>query len=112
MCIRDRYIPYASLYMSLLGLGDAQIGLIASIGMACQVVVAVLSGIITDKMGRRKATVVFDILSWSVPCLIWAAAQNFWYFLAAIIVNSLWRVTENSWKLLLVEEDVYKRQAL
>ena len=98
------YIPYASLYMSLLGLGDAQIGLIASIGMACQVVVAVLSGIITDKMGRRKATVVFDILSWSVPCLIWAAAQNFWYFLAAIIVNSLWRVTENSWKLLLVED--------
>jgi hypothetical protein len=31
-------------------------------------------------------------------------AQHYWYFLAAGIVNSLWRVTLNSWICLMVEE--------
>jgi MFS family permease len=98
------YAPYVSVYMLALGLTDAQIGLLASIGLVFQVFTALLSGAITDKLGRRRATLIFDILSWSVPTLIWAVAQNFWYFLAAAIVNSLWRVTMNSWTCLLVED--------
>ena len=54
---------------------------------------AFVGGALTDKMGRRRTTLVFDILSWTVPALISAAAQNFWYFLAAGIVNSFWRIT-------------------
>ena len=47
---------------------------------------------------------IFDILSWSVPAVLWAFAQNFWWFLAAGIANSIWRVTMNSWTCLLVED--------
>ena len=90
--------------MLALGLTDSQVGLIASIGLVFQVFTALLSGAITDKLGRRRATFIFDILSWSVPTLIWAIAQNFYYFLAAAIVNSLWRITMNSWSCLLVED--------
>ena len=36
--------------------------------------------------------------------MIWAVAQNFYYFLAAALVNAVWRVTENSWRCLLVED--------
>lgn len=98
------YAPYMSVYMLALGLTDSQIGLLASIGLVFQVFTALLSGAITDKLGRRRATFIFDMLSWSVPTFIWAIAQNFWYFLAAAIINSLWRVTMNSWSCLLVED--------
>ena len=98
------YAPYISVYMLALGLTDAQIGLLASVGLGFQVFTALISGAITDKLGRRRATFIFDVLSWSVPTLIWAIAQNFWYFLIAAVVNSLWRVTMNSWSCLLVED--------
>ena len=98
------YIPYASIYMVALGLSDKQIGLIVSVSWGFQVLLALMSGIITDKLGRRRTTLIFDIVSWSVPALISAAAQNFWYFLIAGIINSVWRITHNSWSCLLVED--------
>jgi MFS family permease len=98
------YAPYVSLYMLSLGLKDSQIGLIASIGLFFQILTASFSGILTDKLGRKKATLIFDLLSWSVSCLIWAVAHNFTYFVVAAIINSLWRVPSNSWMCLLVED--------
>ncbi|HET59789.1 MAG TPA: MFS transporter, partial [Chloroflexi bacterium] len=98
------YMPYASIYMLALGLNDQQIGLIASISWGFQVVMALLGGIITDKLGRRNATLIFELFSWSVPALISALAQNFWFFLIAGIVNSVWRIVHNSWSCLLVED--------
>ena len=98
------YAPYVSVYMLALGLDDSQIGLITSIGLVCQVFWTLLSGAITDKLGRKRATLIFDLISWSVPCLMWAVAQDFAWFLAAAVVNSIWRVTANSWQCLLVEE--------
>ncbi len=98
------YIPYVSIYMVALGLADKQIGLILSISWGFQIVLALLSGAVTDKLGRRRTTLIFDILSWTIPAMISAVAQNFWYFLAAGIINSLWRITHNSWTCLLVED--------
>jgi MFS family permease len=98
------YAPYVSVYMLSFGLNDAQIGSIVSIGLVLQIFSAFMSGAITDKLGRKRATLIFDIISWSIPCLIWAFAQNFNYFLIAAIVNSLWRITMNSWTCLLVED--------
>lgn len=97
------YAPYMSVYMLALGLTDAQIGLLASIGLAGQMVWTMLSGAITDKFGRKRTTLVGDIIAWSIPCLIWAFARDFNAFLAAAIVNSSWRITMNSWSCLLVE---------
>jgi hypothetical protein len=90
--------------MLALGLADRQIGLILSISWGFQIVLALLGGAVTDKLGRRRTTLIFDILSWSVPALISAAAQNYWYFLAAGVINSVWRITHNSWTCLLVED--------
>ena len=98
------YAPYVSIYMLALGVTDKQIGLIVSISWGFQIVMALLSGVVTDKLGRRRTTLIFDILSWSVPALISALAQNFWFFLVAGIVNSVWRVVLNSWTCLLVED--------
>lgn len=90
--------------MVAIGLTDKQIGLIVSVSWGFQVLLALLSGVVTDKLGRRLTTLIFDILSWTIPSLISAVAQNFWYFLAAGIINSVWRITHNSWSCLLVED--------
>lgn len=98
------YAPYVSVYMLALGLSDQQIGLIVSLSWGAQIMMALLSGMVTDKLGRRFTTMFFDILAWSVPALISAVAQNFWYFLAASLFNTVWRITHNSWSCLLVED--------
>ncbi|KPV53033.1 hypothetical protein SE17_11970, partial [Kouleothrix aurantiaca] len=98
------YAPYVSIYMLAIGLSDQQIGLILSLSWACQIVFALFSGVITDKMGRRLTTLVFDILAWTVPSLLSALANSFWVFLVAGLINSMWRITLNSWSCLLVED--------
>ncbi len=98
------YAPYVSVYMLALGLTDAQIGLVTSIGLVCQIFWAMMSGAITDKLGRRRATMLSDFVSWSIPCLIWAVSQNFNYFLVAAVFNSVWRISHTSWTCLMVED--------
>jgi len=98
------YAPYISIYMVAIGLSDKQIGLIVSISWSFQIILALLSGVVTDKLGRRRTTLIFDILAWSVPALISALAQNFWYFVIAGVINSVWQITHNSWTCLLVED--------
>lgn len=98
------YSPYATLFMVALGVTDQQIGFLLSIGAVFQVIAALLGGILCDKLGRRKTTAIFDILSWSVPCLIWMFSQNFWWFFAAAVVNGMWKITDNAWNCLLVED--------
>ena len=97
-------LPYASVFMLALGVRDQQIGLLATISMLSQVVFGLLSGVITDKLGRRLTTAIFDVVAWAIPCLIWAFAQDFWWFLVASVVNGVWQVTQNSWDCLLVED--------
>ena len=98
------YAPFITLYMYALGVKDQQIGLILTIGMVLQVFTAAMGGIVTDKFGRRKVTFFIDLIAWSIPTLIWMLAQNFWWFLAAAIFNSLWHITNTSWQCLLVED--------
>ncbi|GHU87958.1 hypothetical protein FACS1894202_03210 [Clostridia bacterium] len=97
-------LPYASVYMLALGLGDVQIGIVASIYMFSQMIFAFLSGVVTDKLGRRRTTALFDFLSWSVPCLIWAFAQGFWFFAVAALLNGMMKIPTVAWDCLLVED--------
>jgi len=97
-------LPYASVYMLALGLNDAQIGTVASLGLVVQIFFALISGAITDKFGRRLTTAISDVLSWGVPAFIWAIAQDFRYFVVAAVFNAVWRIPHNSWVCLLVED--------
>ena len=97
-------LPYMSVFMLALGLNDVQVGAVASIYMASQAVFAFLSGALTDKMGRRKAVAIFDVLGWCVPCAIWAFAVDFPFFIVAAIFNGAMKVPINAWGCLLVED--------
>jgi DHA1 family tetracycline resistance protein-like MFS transporter len=46
------FAPYVSVYMLALGLNDQQIGTVISIGLAFQIVMALVSGMLTDRLGR------------------------------------------------------------
>lgn len=98
------FITYTSVYMVALGCTDKQIGLIASISLVLQMFFSLISGYVTDKLGRKRTSLIFDLISWSIPTLIWAVAQNFYYFLIAAIINSLVRIVHTSWTCLLVED--------
>jgi len=63
-------------------------------------------------LGRRKALLIFDLISWSIATFIWAIAQNFWYFLAAVIVNSFQKIPNTAWYCLLVEDTEPKDRSI
>jgi MFS family permease len=97
-------LPYASVYMLAFGMSDIEVGIVTSIYMFSQMVFAFLSGAIVDKLGRKLTTVVFDFLCWSIPCLIWASSQGFWFFAVAALLNGTMKVSTVSWSCLLVED--------
>ena len=98
------YAPFVSVYMAALGMTPVQIGFVSTVFFASQMVFALLSGPLTDKLGRRKCTLIFDCISWSIPTFLWMCAQNYAWFIVAALFNGVWRVTENSWDLLLIED--------
>jgi len=102
-------MPYISVYMLALGLSDTQVGFLVTINVLMQMAFSFFSGPLTDKMGRRKSTAVFDFIAWSIPSLIWWRAEGFWFFLVAAVLNGANGVTSNSWHCLLVE-DAEKKQ--
>ena len=98
------FAPFFSVYMLALGLNDQQIGSIASLGLVVQIFSALLSGAIVDKFGRRLTLFLADLLCWSVPCLIWAVAQDVRFFVLAALLNSLYRISHTAWTCLMVED--------
>ncbi|MCL2837728.1 MAG: MFS transporter [Oscillospiraceae bacterium] len=98
------YLPFMTLYMFNLGVDDVHIGIILSVGLVFQMIWALLGGVLTDKFGRRLTTFIGDVLAWSIPALIWAFAQNFWWFLAAAIVNATRLITLVSWECLWADD--------
>ena len=84
------FTPFVSVYMVAIGLTGQQVGMTVSVALAGQLFWALLSGAITDKYGRRRTMLVFGLLSWTIPCLLWAVAHSYVYFLVAVIFNSMW----------------------
>ena len=98
------YVPFVSVYMAALGVSPMQIGLINTLFLISQLVWALLSGVLTDKLGRRLTTFLFDLVCWSVPTLLWMLAQDVRWFAVAVLFNGAWRVTDTAWGLLLIED--------
>jgi len=87
-----------------IGLNDLQVGITASIYMFSQMVFSLLSGVIIDKMGRRKSSALFDVFGWAIPSLIWAFSQGFWFFAVAALLNGVMKGSIVSWGCLLIED--------
>jgi MFS family permease len=98
------YSGFLTLYMVELGLTLSQVGMITSLGLAVQFVFSALSTYITDTLGRKRTSLIFDIAGWSAAQLIWAAALGIHFFLAAAVIHASFRVVANSWHCLMLED--------
>src|SRR5579875_474663 len=100
----NMYTTYASVYMLDLHVSDAGLGIVTTINLILQMLSAFVSGYLTDRMGRRKALWLYDIVSWSFATLVWAVSQNVWWFLLAAVLNGFQRIPATAWYCLLVED--------
>lgn len=102
---------YVPLYMKELGLSELEMGTVNTVYLFIAFICHFFAGPITNRIGRKKTTLVFDILSWSIPMFIWAVAQNFWFFLLAAVINALVKVVVVSWFCLITEDTPQDKRA-
>jgi MFS family permease len=95
---------YAPLYMTSIGLTSVQVGWIGSIMLAFSFVFQTLAAPITNRMGRKRTSLIWDLISWTLPMLIWTFSQSFLAFAIAAILNSSVRIVSVSWSLLVIED--------
>lgn len=95
---------YLVLFMKESGLSTIEIGIIISINLYVSCLVQILAGPIVNRLGRKKATFLFDITSWVIPMAIWAFSDNFWFFLVGYILNATSKVVNVSFWLLATED--------
>ncbi|MHC1787122.1 MAG: MFS transporter [Christensenellales bacterium] len=98
------YAPLVAVYMAALKLSPLDIGIVTTVSFISQMLAAPLGGVLTDKLGRRLCTLVFDFVSWVIPSFLWATAQGPVSFYVAALFAGAWRITETSWGLQLIED--------
>jgi MFS family permease len=94
---------YASLYMINQGITEKQVGEIRSFTFAVMVVSSLFAGYIVDRFGRKRALILFDIITWVVPYAIYAFATQYWHFVLAGIFSGFMMVNGVAWSCILVE---------
>lgn len=98
------YNFYLSLYMKEIGVTNQEIGYLIAIGFLAGTIFSMFGGVITDKLGRKKTTLIFDLISWPLVMIIYLFANNFWMFALATVVNSVVRIVAVSWNLMVIED--------
>jgi MFS family permease len=95
---------YAPLFQKELGLSEIQMGIVNSVNFAFAFVFMLLGAPITNRMGRKRTSLVFDLFAWSLPMALWAISNSFAWFLAAAMFNAVVKIVIVSWNLLLSED--------
>lgn len=98
------YNFYLSLYMKAQGITDEQIGYLISLGFLSSAVCAIFGGFITNRLGRKKTTYIFELIAWPGSILLYLISNNFWMFALARIVNGSFTIAQVSWNLMILED--------
>lgn len=98
------YNFYLSLYMLEQGVSAEQLGYLISIGCVFSAIFSLFGGVITDTLGRKRTTLIFDLISWPAAILVYFISNNFWFFAVGMILNSAVKIVSVSWSLMVVED--------
>lgn len=95
---------YLSLYMKEIGVTDQQLGYLISLSYISGTFISLVSGAVTDRLGRKKATFIFDFISWPVSLFIYFMSNSFILFALATFTSSFVKIVAVSWNLMVVED--------
>jgi len=95
---------YAALYMQGNGLRAQQIGLISTIGAVAGLMLQFAAAPVTNRLGRRRTLLLFSLVCWSIPLLLWAIAGSFAVFLAAAVFFSFSKIAGVAWYCVVTED--------
>lgn len=90
--------------MKELGVTDRQLGYLISIGYIAGTFFSLISGVVTDRLGRKKTTFIFDFISWPGAVMIYFLSNSFAMFALAAFANSFCRIVNVSWNLMVIED--------
>ncbi len=96
--------------MKGMGVTNIEIGYIIAIGAIASAVISLFSGVITDVLGRKRTTLIFDMIAWPGAILLYLLSHNFWMFALATVVNSSVKIVSVSWNLMVVEDADSRQQ--
>jgi MFS family permease len=98
------FTVYAVLYMLELGFTEREIGLTQTVLVGAQLISSIYSGRLTDLLGRKRTTLIFDMISWTGACLVWALSGHLFGFLIAAVLNGINKVVYVSFSCMLTED--------
>ena len=102
---------YAPLYMAGVGLSSTEIGVIGSVALLASFGFQLIAAPITNRFGRKRTTLIGDLLSWTLPMFVWAFANSFTAFLIAALLAAVGAIVSVSWSLLVIEDVVETARA-
>jgi MFS family permease len=95
---------YAPLYMRGVGLSSTQVGVLGSLTLAFSLLFQAFAAPITNRLGRKRTTLIGDLVSWTIPMFVWAFSRSFESFLLAAVLSASGRIVAVSWSLLVIED--------
>lgn len=98
------YNYYLSLFLLAKGVTETQLGLLMSMTNISALVCALIASPIVDKLGRKRATLIFDLISSALPPLLFFISQNFVVAMVAMAVSGLNRIMSVGYYLLMIED--------
>ena len=98
------YTGYMTLYMLEFNLSLIQVGIITSISLIARILFMLFSAYITDRLGRRVTTILFDSICWIGGQVFWLIGGSFEIFVIGALVNASVQVVGNSIFCLMLED--------
>ena len=98
------YTYYISLYLKEIGLTDTALGKLMVAGTIASFLFSFVSAPVVDRMGRKRATFVFDLLSSALPPLVYLFSKNFFFALLAVILFNSNKIMSIAYYLVMIED--------
>ena len=98
------YTYYISLYLKEIGLTDTALGRLMVAGTVASFLFSFVSAPVVDRMGRKRATFVFDLLSSALPPLVYLFSRNFFFALLAVILFNSNKIMSIAYYLVMIED--------
>lgn len=102
---------YLSLYFKANGVTDGQLGFLVTAGSGASIVFSMLAAHLVDHMGRRRSTLVFDLVGTALPFFLYAAGGSFGFALVGTLLTNASRVMNIGYYLLMTEDSPNEEKA-